>query len=195
MARLMLSIMFRGDSEMEGRMRDRRGFTLIEIIIVVAIIGIMVAIATSNVMLWLDHSAVVDFRNGLLARHNDARTRAMALNRQHRVEIDLDTETVRLQRGNAGTGSASWPTIGVDVRGSRGAGVDKIAYDNGTTITSGIYSFIFNPGGQVLAQDNSSNIHPITQAKIHLAGDRPSERTQIRLFGFTSKARLENGWH
>ncbi len=176
-------------------MRDRRGFTLIEIIIVISIVGIMVTIATSNVMLWLDHAAVVDFRNELLARNNDARTRAMASNRQHRVEIDLGNETVKLQRGNAGTGSSSWTTIGLDVQGSRGAGVDKIAYDNGTTIPTGIYSFIFNPGGQVLAQDNASNIHPITQAKIHLTGDSTSERTQVRLFGFTSKARLENGWH
>jgi len=180
---------------MEGRMGDRKGFTLIEIIIVISIVGIMLTIATSNLFLWLDHSAVVDFRNEFLARNNDARTRAMASNRQHRVEINLDSETVRLQRGNAGTGSTAWAAIGVDLEGSRGAGVDKIAYDNGTTITSGIYSFIFNPGGQVLAQDNSSNLHPITQAKIHLTGDKTSERSQIRLFGFTSKARLENGWH
>jgi len=95
----------------------------------------------------------------------------------------------------SGFSGASWTTIGLDVQGSRGAGVDKIAYDNGTTIPSGIYSFIFNPGGQVLAQDNSSNLHPITQAKIHLTGDSTSERSQVRLFGFTSKARLENGWH
>jgi len=180
---------------MRDRMRDRRGFTLIEMIIVVTIVGIMLVIASTNVMLWLDHSSLVGFQREFLGKCNDARTRAMSSNLQHCLRIDLTGETVTLLRGNAGTGSTDWTAIGNTVEGSRGAGVREVVYDNGTTINASTYSFIFNPGGQVLALDNSSNIYPVTQARIHMAADTTAERSTIRLYGFTSKARLENGWN
>lgn len=180
---------------MRNRMRGRGGFTLIEILIVISIVGIMATLASTNVMSWMDHTSAVGFQRELLGRCADARTRAMSSNLQHRLRIDLAGETVTLQRGNAGTGSSAWSPIGNDIVGSRGAGVQKIAYDNGTEILASTYHFIFNPGGQVLAQDNSSNIHPITRAKIRLAADKTADRGTILLYGHTSKARLENGWN
>ncbi|MBE0602554.1 MAG: type II secretion system protein, partial [Deltaproteobacteria bacterium] len=65
---------------MRNRMRGRGGFTLIEILIVISIVGFMVTIASTNVMSWMDHSSAVGFWQEFLSRCADARTRAMASN-------------------------------------------------------------------------------------------------------------------
>ena len=177
-------------------MGNRRGFTLVEIMIVLSILGIMVIISTSNLMSWLSHSAAVDFQRELLARCNDARTRAIATNRQYRVRIDLGAGTVSLQQGDLGTGSTAWADVGPQVAATRGAGVNEIIASPapGTVSPPTTFSFIYNPGGQVLSQDNAATIRPLTDAKVRLNADNPADQTTIRLYGWTSKARLENGW-
>lgn len=177
-------------------MRNRNAFTLIELVITMTIVGIMAVIATSNLYGWLSHASAVDFQRELLSRCNEARTRAMASNLQHRLVIDLGLETVALERGNLGAGSTGWTAAGSRTAGSRGAGIHEIIHDPGSVTTSAAtFSFIFNPGGQVTAMDNSSSILPVDQARIHLIAENPSDRSTIRIFGWTSKARLENGWN
>lgn len=180
---------------MRNGMRNRGGFTLLEIIVVMVIVGIMLTIGGSNLLLWLDHAAAVEFQREILSRSNDARTRAMASNLQHRMRVDITGETITLQRGNLGSGSTSWSNVGNPIVGNRGAGIQEIVYDNGTTVSASTNSFIFNPGGQVLALDNSTIILPMNQARIRLTAGNTADRATIRIFGFTSKARLENGWN
>ncbi|MBE0569137.1 MAG: hypothetical protein IH576_00685 [Deltaproteobacteria bacterium] len=168
-----------------------------ELMIALAIVGILVVISTTNMMSWLNHSSAVGFQREFLARCNEARTRAMSSNRQHRLMIDMGNNVVRLQAGNAGTGSSAWTDIGLPVEGSRGAGIQEIVNDTsppGTVSPPAVFSFLFNPGGQVLTQDNGATIRPLGQARVRLTADNPGDRETIRLFGWTSKARLENGW-
>lgn len=178
----------------DGR-RNRGGFTLLEILVATVIVGIMLTIGMSNLFSWLDHAAAVDFQKEILSRANDARTRAMASNLQYRMQVDMTNDNVTLLRGNLGTGSTAWSNVGNPIEGKRGAGIQEIVYDNGTTVSAGANSFVFNPGGQVLAWGSPSNVLPMSQARIRLDAKNPSDRATIRIFGFTSKARLEDGWN
>ena len=80
-------------------MKDRRGFTLIEIMIVLAIVGIVAIIATTNFFSWQSHYSGVGFQREFLSKVNEARTRSMATSLQHRLLIDLGTETVDPRAG------------------------------------------------------------------------------------------------
>ena len=177
-------------------MKNRRGFTLVELIIVLTILGIMLVISGSNLMAWLSHSAAVDFQREFLQRCGDARTRAMATNRQYLVRVDLGSGTVLFRQGNLGTGSTAWTDVGPPLQGSRGAGIHEIiaAPAPGTVSPPTTFSFIFNPGGQALTLDNAATVRPLTEARVRLTAENPEDETTIRLYGWTSKARLENGW-
>ena len=115
---------------------------------------------------------------------------------QHRLRIDLGTETVVLERGDAGTASGTWVNVAPQVVGTRGAGIHEIVCNPvpASVITSGTFAFIFNPDGQVLTQDNAATIRALTDAKVRLSAGSTVDQSTIRLYGWTSKARLENGW-
>jgi len=182
-------------------MSNRRGFTLVEIAIVFAVISVLAIIATTNLQSWVGHYSAVGFQREFLSRFNDARTRSMGSTFQHRLLIDLGGETVSLQRGNAGTASTIWVNAEPQVAGRWGAAIENITYPMGlstdTSVTSGTFALIFNPDGQVLTQSDpasAATIAPLTQANIRLSASSVADRTTIRVFGWTAKARLLNGW-
>lgn len=177
-------------------MKDRRGFTLIEIMIVLVIIGIGVTIATTNFQLWLNHSSGVGFQREFLSQFNEARTRSMASSLQHRLLIDMNAETVvALQRGNLGTASSGWANATPPVFGSRGAGISDVVCTPAVTVPT-TFALVFNPDGEVLIQTNpaATTASPLTQADIHISATSVADQATIRVFGWTSKARLVNGW-
>jgi prepilin-type N-terminal cleavage/methylation domain-containing protein len=177
-------------------MKDHRGFTLIEIMIVLAIIGIVAVVATTNFSSWQSHYSGVGFQREFLSLLNEARTRSMATSLQHRLRIDLGTETVVLDRGNAGTASGTWVNAAPQVVGTRGAGVHEILCNPLPALVTppGTFAFIFNPDGQVLTQDNAATVRALTDARVRLSAGSTVDQSTIRLYGWTSKARLENGW-
>jgi prepilin-type N-terminal cleavage/methylation domain-containing protein len=181
----------------QGMKRDQ-GFTLIEIMIVVVIITIGAMLATINLQSWLGHFSAVDLQRELYSQFNEARTRAQASNLQHRLLIDLGAGRVTLQRGNAGTGSSAWTDARSQLEATRGAGINDITYTPGpVTLNSGTRAMIFNPGGQVLIQTDpadSGTISPLTQADVHLSAGKSADRATLRVFGWTSKARILNDW-
>jgi prepilin-type N-terminal cleavage/methylation domain-containing protein len=175
-------------------MNDRRGFTLLEILIVIAIVGMMAVVATTNFLSWQNHYSGVGFQREVLSLFNQARTRSMAYNLQHRLLIDMNADTVTLQRGNSGTSSSGWTNAVPTVVGSRGAGIDNVRCTPVVTVPT-IFAFVFNPDGQVLIQDNTAAFpSPLTEAYVHISAKNVADHATIRVFGWTSKARLADGW-
>jgi hypothetical protein len=64
----------------------------------------------------------------------------------------------------------------------------------GTVTPPSTIAFIYHPGGHVSSQDNTATIRPLVQANIRLTADNPADQMTLRLFGWTSKARIVNGW-
>jgi prepilin-type N-terminal cleavage/methylation domain-containing protein len=177
-------------------MKDRLGFTLIEIMIALAIVGIMTIIATTNFVSWQSHYKGIGFQREFLSLVNEARTRSLGSSLQHRLRIDLGAETVVLERGNAGTASGVWVSAAPQVVGESGAGVHEILCNPlpASVTPPGTFAFIFNPDGQVLTQDNAATVRALTDARVRMSAGSTLDQATIRLYGWTSKARLENGW-
>jgi prepilin-type N-terminal cleavage/methylation domain-containing protein len=176
-------------------MKDRRGFTLVEIMIVLAIVGIVTVIATTNFFSWQSHYSAVGFQREFLSQVNDARTRSMATSLQHRLLIEKSAGRVTLERWDAGIGP--WVDAGLSVVGSRGAGIENMVYTPGVTVSTD-FALLFNPNGEVLVQTTptptGTAASPLTEADVHLSATSATDRATIRVFGWTSKARLFNGW-
>ena len=173
---------------MKNRMRNCRGFTLLEVLIATAIVGILTLIGFSNLFLWLDHNNHLGFQRETLSEFQEARTRAIATRLQHRLIINMDAGRVYVEQGNAGSASDNWVSLPLNVNAPRGSSIDFVRRSQGGTTTdntSGTVSIVFNPSGDTFPVDNAS---------VRLREGGTGASWTIRLYGWTSKARLINGW-
>ncbi|MGA6993528.1 MAG: prepilin-type N-terminal cleavage/methylation domain-containing protein [Candidatus Deferrimicrobiaceae bacterium] len=176
-------------------MRSEKGFTLVEIMIVVSIVGIGAIMAVSNLHGWNRHNNFVGFQREVFSEMQEGRTRAVSMRRQYRLAFDLNAETVLLERGDAGSGSTVWTADRAAVSAPGGCTIDDIAWlraGAGATPSNGLFYLLFSPGGDVYQWASGPVVTPLDTANIHLSSDM-GETATVQLFCWTGKSRLSNG--
>jgi len=117
-------------------MGGNRGFSLVELMVVVAIVGVLVAISVPNFVDWTKNARYKAAANLTLMTLRQAKGQAINLNQRVKVEFNLETRTVIINVvGGPVVSSAKIPE-GVEMKGGTGC-----------TTTSGKVAFTFNPMG------------------------------------------------
>ncbi|MBV5340692.1 MAG: prepilin-type N-terminal cleavage/methylation domain-containing protein [Deltaproteobacteria bacterium] len=83
-----------------------RGFTLVELIVVITVIGIMLATSLPSFMQWREGLRYREASNGFVAALRAARSASITTNRQ--VEIEVVGNTYRTKTGNRSIASTVW---------------------------------------------------------------------------------------
>jgi type II secretion system protein H len=91
--------------------RKNSGFTLLEVLVVLAIGAILVAIALPAVGKWRQQAAFKQASRHAAGVLREARSLAIAENREYRVDFDLGNRCYQLARGDLAGGSTSWAEV------------------------------------------------------------------------------------
>jgi prepilin-type N-terminal cleavage/methylation domain-containing protein len=80
--------------------KQANGFTLIELVIVIAFMGILMAIAYPSFSQWRENLRYKEAARRLASAMTEARSRAIAQNLEHELAFDLGVNTYMLRQGN-----------------------------------------------------------------------------------------------
>jgi len=91
-------------------MFKQSGFTLLEFVAVVAMLGLLTAIAMPSFAFWREQAGYRKAARELASALRETRSRAIKSNLEHRLEVDLKDRRYRLTHGNrpANSSDTSW---------------------------------------------------------------------------------------
>jgi prepilin-type N-terminal cleavage/methylation domain-containing protein len=121
-------------NEYKNSLNGQQGFTLIEVVVVVAIIALVLAISVPSFLSWRENMQYRQVSSDLTAAVRDARSKAISRYKQHEVVLTGNSYTVRA--GDRSVASAVWTTL-YTVSTPAGVGLNSpdsriIANPNGT---------------------------------------------------------------
>ena len=93
------------------RRSHNAGFTLVELMVTLAVLGIMVGVAIPSVLAWMPAIYLKDTAYDLKGAMIRARSLAINEGREYRVLLDSANSTYRIEQGNLTSGSTVWTTV------------------------------------------------------------------------------------
>lgn len=117
-------------------MKGNKGFSLVELMVVIGIIGMLVAVAAPSLMGWTKNARSKEAANLVLLAMRQAKGQAINLNQRVKVDFDLETSVVTM---NVVGGAVILSTKIPDDIGIKGG--------TGCATTTGKVELTFNPMG------------------------------------------------
>ena len=96
---------------MPKRNRHNAGFSLVEVLVTLAVLGILTGIAIPSVLAWMPGHYIKESARDMKGAMVRARSHAINKGVEHRVLFDLKTNTYQVDQGDLMTNSTNWTTL------------------------------------------------------------------------------------